>query len=280
MSLPQGYTYQSLPRFDWDNLSINLVTSPVVAANEADCAVQTFNRGGHFFSYNDANKNCWPKDPLLATGRSVLYPNSASTFFEIPGKDFIDMFDMIPQSTDSFSKEGCVDLCRKTTGCVVCTSAGSLCVLKQPKYSGGLTPLSSAGVIYQLPPCVAATICSASQCGTTVTDNCGNPLVCPACETGNIVSLSSASSTPKTVVVVVTATNPVSQLEGKGDSASKPPNMGLIAGVAVGILLLLGIAGLVCWNKRKRLQDSGDDINKRTGSNSSTIPIHYFSRYR
>ncbi|KAJ3013098.1 UNVERIFIED_CONTAM: Exosome complex component RRP42 [Siphonaria sp. JEL0065] len=102
--------------------------------------------------------------------------------------------------------------------------------------------------------------CTAEQCSITVFDNCNNIIQCPACPSSlpNPVFLDDlvtshiqnsatttraipSSSTPTTFAISI-------------DQQSKSPNVGIIAGVAIGVVILFGaIGGYVAYNKRGKV---------------------------
>ncbi|KAI9331175.1 hypothetical protein BDR26DRAFT_681992 [Obelidium mucronatum] len=272
VDLPGGYSFKSIPGTDWVDRSpvtglpkIELMDGFLTVESEADCAGQTFARGGFFYEYYTNVRSCYPKMPPPSTF-TTLIPTSATTAFELPTRDFAFMFDMPNQHLQGISKSDCSALCWRTPGCAIGSwGPKNECSLKQPD------PISNgagrAGMIFQVPPCVPvnAGVCSASQCSTAIPDGCGGSLNCPACpkiegpsESAAVTSIAQANAT---VVVVVTVTNaavnPAPNTPAKTDVAPSNPNIGLIAGVAGGVVLLLGLA-IFAWTRRSRKTD--DDM--------------------
>ncbi|KAI9348039.1 hypothetical protein BDR26DRAFT_853850 [Obelidium mucronatum] len=286
--LPAGYTYAS-----WALKSVSRAQ---------------FGLGGRFYSFNFVSKNCWPKNPAPSRFGTLLFPFGGVFLAEFPGADFPDVFDL-PGGKLTTTKAACAELCRTTAGCRIATySVDSDCSLKQPDRSRDAV----AGIIFrgeQAPPPQAScsalpAVCLASQCGTAIKDNCGNPVVCPPCPgisnppssnppTAAIGAPSNAvpSEQPRTVVAVVTVTNSagvpalvtqvVFQTPMAPPSIAKDgPSIGFIAGCAAGFVIIFGALFLWLYKRkqsqistfgdRHSSQESGVDISRSASQKQGT----------
>ncbi|KAJ3018939.1 UNVERIFIED_CONTAM: hypothetical protein HDU68_010918 [Siphonaria sp. JEL0065] len=320
MSLPAGYSYQTYPDSDFTKFDLELISQP----SEASCAAETQAKGGHFFAYNAATKQCAVKNPAAGNGRDTLTLVSSNSYYVIQNVDFAGYFDIQviwtgPVATSSVT---CIQTCAQTAGCVVATynRAGG-CALKKPNANSGVT----MGVI--IPPsdqvfaiCTRNTQCSASQCGTTIADNCGNPLTCPACpplappgcvSTGTVacsvgtcgleifdncgntlqcpVCAANQSDRPGTLanslqpsVSVLIVTSPVPVI----GSPNTAPSAGLIAGIAVGVIVLLAAIGAFVYSKKSpksvdakavyvnHTTKAASDLEGSSGGKGSDLPVY------
>ncbi|KAJ3026229.1 UNVERIFIED_CONTAM: hypothetical protein HDU68_005994 [Siphonaria sp. JEL0065] len=185
-SLSGGYSFYTNTNYDWQGYDMLASGTYLTTATVAECAAQSLSRGAHFFGYDAGRKECKPKNAVSRSGYSLLVLASSSTFYVLPNVDFNYDFDIsggVLSGPATTSQAICAQLCAKTPGCIVASFSSFGCALKTPKAENGI----EAGCI--IPPnssilpmtCTSTTQCSASQCGTSITDNCGNSMNCPAC---------------------------------------------------------------------------------------------------
>ncbi|KAI9348065.1 hypothetical protein BDR26DRAFT_853911 [Obelidium mucronatum] len=272
--LPPGYTYKSYPYADWWNYAINLVTVGVPCTSDAQCASESFARGGFFFTYNNATKLCWPKSPLGGfPDRSTLVPTSSTTFFEIPDRDFAGMFALLPSNKRATSRLECAQICFQTPGCVVATyvHSGSIqydCALKAPSYAGG-PEFATAGVVFQPPPVSVPTmtivlpppiptgpeIVTLQPERTTTNIDVG--------QTITTRSISVESSFPTTIQTSVSQPGPVRNNDSALNASSiesSSLNVGLILGLVAGFLFATG--AIYWFYQRSRRKDTGSTTTR------------------
>ncbi|KAI9348066.1 hypothetical protein BDR26DRAFT_915869 [Obelidium mucronatum] len=281
--LPPGYTYKSFKSSDWYDYSINLVTTAVIVTSEADCAGQTLSLGGFFFTYNDANKNCWPKNALSGfPDRSTLVPTSTNTFFEIPDRDFAGLFDLLPSNKRATSRLECAQICFQTPGCVVSTyvHSGTIqydCALKAPSYTAGFDYIT-AGVIAQAPAVPVTARTEVLPPPTTVPEAVTSNLMTTS--TGELIlteasrrtETASGTRTDKATTVTQTvgnrSTTPIN-LNSNTDASGL--NLGLIFGIIAGILFA---GGIIYWiyQRARGKEIAAKEDNNSPYHNLETIP--------
>ncbi|KAJ3029306.1 UNVERIFIED_CONTAM: hypothetical protein HDU68_012543 [Siphonaria sp. JEL0065] len=296
MSLPPGYSYQAHTGNDFPGFDIQVNLMP----DQASCAAKTQSLGGPFFYFSAGNNRCVSKIPTATGGRDTLVPVSSTSYFAIKNTDF-GIFTMPVTATGdaNSSPSACVRLCVQTPGCLATTfNYASGCDLKAPTIATEAT----LGVI--VPPldqllaiCTPTTQCSPTQCGTTITDNCGHPISCPACPSPAAVCVSTgiaAACSPATcglsifdncgttvqcpscpVKIISTTAMPAATVGGVViNSAAPATNTGLIAGIAVGALVLIAAIGAFIYSRKSKKDSFIEMDNVEATEVASTFKSH------
>ncbi|KAJ3024317.1 UNVERIFIED_CONTAM: hypothetical protein HDU68_008234 [Siphonaria sp. JEL0065] len=307
-SMPAGYSYKMFSG-DWTGFDLVLPAIKVGSADE--CAAQTLSRGGHIFTYFPSPINdCYAKNPVSYPGFTTVLPTSSNSYYALQDFDLNGHFDFTGSGANSgpsiATAAACAQRCVQTSGCLAASfQPGYICNLKKPDPPSPSSPSAQAGVIYVpgSPICTSTTQCSASQCGTKITDNCGKQITCAACppppppscvSTGAAAcsvgtcgleifdncgkkvqcpacpdqppnpsnsdtaspNTSGNSSSPLqpsvSVSIVVVSGSPVTVAVATVQPTATP-NTALIAGIAVGALVVIAGIGAFIYSKKKPL---------------------------
>ncbi|KAJ3029405.1 UNVERIFIED_CONTAM: hypothetical protein HDU68_012265 [Siphonaria sp. JEL0065] len=175
----QTLRYRQLAAVDF--FGFDLALRDGVPSLDACVKIAQFNNPpARFFTYDASRQSCWAKNPKPRQGFITAADN-----LQLQDVDFTNYFDMAGSPLYLNNVADCLAACDRTLPCIVVAYlvAQRECYLKTP--SGASTAQVTTGYwwIEQPAPCVSTgtASCSASQCGASIRDNCGNSITCPSC---------------------------------------------------------------------------------------------------